>query len=185
MPGLEPENGASALVELAHQIFALQALQDSVAGTTVTPTIAHSGTAVNVVPAGATIEIDVRASTIAEQHRIDRALRALSPQIVGTSLRVSGNENRPPLEQALSAGLFARAKRIAVEIGIGELGGTAVGGASDGNLTASEGCPTLDGLGAVGAGAHAEGEYVVVSEMAPRAALVAALVQELLRGDYA
>jgi glutamate carboxypeptidase len=95
-------------------------------------------------------------------------------------LRIDADENRPPLEETASAGLFARAQRIASTLALGELRGVTVGGASDGNLTAAAGCPTLDGLGAVGDGAHAEGEHVLVGEMVPRAALVAALLEDLL-----
>lgn len=179
--GLEPEKGASALEELAHQIFALRAMEDPVAGTTVTPTLAQAGTAVNVVPATASVEVDVRALTIAEQQRVHELMQKLEPQTPGTTVRVEGEPNRPPLEEARSASLFARAARIAEELGFASLRGVTVGGASDGNLTAAAGCPTLDGLGGVGAGAHAEGEHVVVSEMASRAALVASLVDELLR----
>ncbi|HJT37652.1 MAG TPA: M20/M25/M40 family metallo-hydrolase, partial [Actinomycetota bacterium] len=104
----------------------------------------------------------------------------LQPSIPGTSLQIDADENRPPLEPSAASDLFARAARLAPSIGISDLRGVTVGGASDGNFTAASGCPTLDGLGAVGDGAHAEGEYVVVSEMAPRACLVAELVEELL-----
>jgi len=178
--GLDPEKGANALIELAHQVLQIEALADPAEGTTVTPTVARAGTAINVIPASATIAVDVRIATIAEQQRVAGAMRALKPSIPGTSLRIDADENRPPLEEAASAHLFARAQRIAAGLGLGELRGVTVGGASDGNLTAAAGCPTLDGLGAVGDGAHAEGEHVVVSEMAPRAALVAALLDELL-----
>ena len=179
--GLEPEKGANALVELAHQVLALEALADPAAGTTVTPSIAHAGTVVNVVPATATIEVDVRVLTLAEQERVHRAVKSLASRVPGTAIRVAGEPNRPPLEETQSAELFARAAKIAAELGVEPLRGVTVGGASDGNLTAARGCPTLDGLGAVGAGAHAEGEYVDIAEMAPRASIVAALVEELLQ----
>ena len=179
--GLEPHKGANALIELAHQVLAIEALADPAAGTSVTPTVARAGTATNVVPASARIDVDVRIATLAEQERIAKAMRALAPHVEGVTLTVDGDENRPPLEPSSGAALFERAVRIGGELGLGTLQGTSVGGASDGNFTAAEGCPTLDGLGAVGDGAHAEGEYVVVSEMAPRAALLAALVAELVR----
>jgi len=178
--GLDPEKGANALIELAHQVLQIEALADPGAGTTVTPTVARAGTASNVVPASAAITVDVRIATIAEQERVAAAMRALKPSTAGTALRLDADENRPPLEEAASANLFARAQRIAAGLGLNELRGVTVGGASDGNLTAAAGCPTLDGLGAVGDGAHAEGEHVVVSEMAPRASLVAALLEDLL-----
>ena len=177
--GLDPEKGANALIELAHQVLQIEALADPGAGTTVTPTVARAGTASNVVPASAAITVDVRIA-IAEQERVAAAMRALKPSTAGTALRLDADENRPPLEEAASANLFARAQRIAAGLGLNELRGVTVGGASDGNLTAAAGCPTLDGLGAVGDGAHAEGEHVVVSEMAPRASLVAALLEDLL-----
>lgn len=180
--GLEPEKGASALEELAHQVLGFRAMEDRVAGTTVTPTLARAGTAVNVVPASATVEVDVRALTIAEQQRIHGLMQKLAPHVEGTTLRVEGEPNRPPLEEAASADLFARASRIADGLGLQPLRGVTVGGASDGNFTAALGCPTLDGLGGVGAGAHAEGEHIIVSEMATRACLVASLVDDLLRG---
>jgi len=101
--------------------------------------------------------------------------------VAGTTLTVTGEPNRPPLEKTASAGLFAKARALAAGLGIGDLREISVGGASDGNFSAAVGCPTLDGLGGVGDGAHAEGEYVVVSEMAPRAALLAALVEQLLK----
>ncbi|MGH2795666.1 MAG: M20 family metallopeptidase, partial [Actinomycetota bacterium] len=180
--GLEPERGANALVEAAHQILALVAMADADAGTTMTPTIAHSGTATNVVPATARIEVDVRALTIAEQDRVHEQMQRLTPRVDGTTIRVDGVPNRPPMEISSSADLFARAAAIAERLGIGPLRGVTVGGASDGNFTAAAGCPTLDGLGGVGAGAHAEGEHVLISEMAPRAALLASLIEELLDG---
>jgi len=180
--GLEPANGANALVEAANQILALETMADPIAGTTVTPTIAHAGSAINVVPATARIEIDVRAPTIAEQNRVHEQMQRLSSHVSGTTIRVTGVPNRPPMELSSSADLFARATAIADRLGIGPLRGVTVGGASDGNLTAAAGCPTLDGLGGVGAGAHAEGEYVEISAMAPRACLLAALIEELLDG---
>jgi glutamate carboxypeptidase len=178
--GLDPEKGANALIELAHQVLQIESLANPAAGTTVTPTVARAGTASNVVPASATIAVDVRVATIPEQQRIAAAMRALKPAVAGTALRIDADENRPPLEATASADLFARAQRIASDLALGELRGVTVGGASDGNLTAAAGCPTLDGLGAVGDGAHAEGEHVLVGEMVPRAALVAALLEDLL-----
>jgi len=179
--GLEPEKGASALIELAHQVLAMEALADPTQGTTVTPTTATAGTAMNVVPAGARFSVDVRMLSAAEQTRVDGAIKALRPGVAGTTITIEGGPNRGPMEPASSAELFALATEIAGELGFASLAGTTVGGASDGNFTASVGCPTLDGLGAVGDGAHAEGEHVVVSEMAPRAALFAGIVEALLR----
>jgi glutamate carboxypeptidase len=178
--GLEPERGVNASVEAARQVLAVSALADPVRGTTVTPTVLHSGTAANVVPAHATLAVDVRASTSAEQHRVGRALRALTPHLPGAAVTVSAGPACPPMEEAASAGLFARAERLAGLLGLTPLRGTTVGGASDGNRTAGAGTPTLDGLGAVGGGAHADGEHVVTAAMPGRAALLTALVAELL-----
>ena len=178
--GLEPERGANAAVELAHQVLAVLELADVGLGTTVTPTVLSAGTTTNTVPAAARVAIDVRAAEPDEQQRVDDALRALTSRIPGTSLELLGGPNRPPLAAASSAALLARARRIAAELGLPPLLDTAVGGGSDGNFTAGIGVPTLDGLGAVGAGAHAEGEHVLVEAMPQRSALVRGLVRELL-----
>jgi glutamate carboxypeptidase len=106
-------------------------------------------------------------------------MRALSPVLVGASLQLHGGPDRAPLQTTASAELFARARRLHAELGFGPLHGAAVGGGSDGNFTAGVGTPTLDGLGAVGGGAHADDEHVLVAELPRRAALVAALVREL------
>ncbi|MFF4195167.1 M20 family metallopeptidase [Nonomuraea sp. NPDC001831] len=173
--GLEPEKGANAGVELAHQILAIAAL--GAGDTTVTPTVLRGGTTLNTVPAEATVGVDVRASTVAEQLRVDAAMRALAPVVPGTRLEVEGGPNRPPLEAAMSASLYALAQDLAAGLDVGPLPSAAVGGASDGNFTAGAGCPTLDGLGAVGGGAHADHEHVVVAEMPRRAALLRALIE--------
>ena len=178
--GLEPERGANAAVELSHQVLALLELADVDAGTTVTPTVLAAGTTTNTVPASARVAIDVRAAEPAEQERVDKALRALVARTPGTSLELLGGPNRPPLPFSASADLLARARRLAAELGLPPLADVAVGGGSDGNFTAGMGIPTLDGLGAVGDGAHAEGEHVLVEAMPQRAALVASLVRELL-----
>ena len=178
--GLEPEKGVNAAVELAHQILALLPLARPDAGTTVTPTVVAGGTVLNVVPAAASVRVDVRAFTQDEQERVDRALRGLTPVLPGAALHLEGGINRPSLPEAASADLFARAQRLNAELGLPPLGSATVGGGSDGNFTAGLGVPTLDGLGAVGDGAHAEGEHVVVDTVPERAALVAALVADLL-----
>ncbi|MDR7383553.1 M20 family metallopeptidase [Promicromonospora iranensis] len=178
--GLEPEKGVNASVELAHQVLAVAALGDPALGTTVTPTDAVSGTTRNTVPADASFAVDVRARTAAEQHRVDTALRALVPVLPGAVLEIEGGINRPPLEGALSAALFARASRLAAAAGFPTLTGVAVGGASDGNFAAGVGTPTLDGLGAVGGGAHADDEHVLVDRIADRTALLRALVVDLI-----
>ena len=178
--GLEPERGRNATIELAHQILAIAGLADPAMGTTVTPTLLTAGTARNTVPATGTVAVDVRARTAAEQQRVDAAIRALRPVVPGVRLDVRGGVNRPPLEEAMSSALFAQAAAIAVRLGQPPLTGVAVGGGSDGNLTAGAGTPTLDGLGAVGGGAHADDEHVLLAELPHRAALLSALLDELL-----
>jgi len=178
--GLEPERGVNATVELAHQVLAVSALADLARGTTVTPTTARSGTTANTVPASASFAVDVRARTAAEQHRVHRAIRALPPVLPGATIEVAGEVNRPPLEAAASAALYERVCDLALRLGLPVPTSAAVGGASDGNLTAGVGTPTLDGLGAVGGGAHAEDEHVLVEHLPGRTALLRALVEDLL-----
>jgi glutamate carboxypeptidase len=181
--GLEPENGVNSAVELAHQIHAVGSLAAPVLGTTVTPTASTAGTAANTVPAAGSFAVDVRVRTADEQHRVDAAMRALVPVLPGARIHVTGGPNRPPMAAESSGSLFDRAAGLARLIGIEPLTGAAVGGASDGNFTAGLGIPTLDGLGAVGGGAHADDEHVVVGQLPGRTALVAALVDDLLGGS--
>lgn len=178
--GLEPETGINAAVELAHQVLAIDELGDPAAGTTVTPTLVAAGTTRNTVPATARLSVDVRARTVAEQKRVDDAIRSLRPVLPGAELDGTGGPNRPPLEAASSERLYQRLRELAGDLGISSPGKTAVGGGSDGNFTAALGVPTLDGLGAVGGGAHAEHEHVVVAELPRRTALVAALLRDQL-----
>ncbi|MBO0869525.1 MAG: M20/M25/M40 family metallo-hydrolase, partial [Micromonosporaceae bacterium] len=180
--GLEPERGINASVELAHQLLAMTTLADPTAGTTVTPTILSAGTTTNTVPTRACCAVDVRVRTGAEQRRIDDAMRALRPVLPGARLEVGGGPNRPPLAAAASARLYARATELAAALGLPPLTHASVGGGSDGNLTAGVGTPTLDGLGAVGGGAHSDDEHVIVAELPRRTALLCALVADLLRG---
>ena len=177
--GLEPEKGANATVELAHQIIAVTSLARADQGTTVTPTVAAGGTTTNTVPAYASVQIDVRADTQAEQERVDSEIRSLRRSVDGTRLVVTGGPNRPPFSNDASAALFKLAQQAAGELGLPALKGEAVGGGSDGNFTAGIGVPTLDGLGAVGGKAHAEGEWVDIPSMAERAALLAQLLIRL------
>lgn len=178
--GLEPESGVNASIEMAHQILAVAGLGDRAAGTTVTPTAASAGTSANTVPAEAALAVDIRAWTRNEQQRTDACMRALRPHLPEAELEVAGGPNRPPLEEAASAALFARAVTLAEKLGIGDLRGVPVGGGSDGNLTAGVGTPTLDGLGAVGGGAHADHEHVLVEELPRRVALLTALISDAL-----
>lgn len=182
--GLEPEAGVNASIELAHQVLAIAGLADSAAGTSVTPTVVSGGTTENTVPAEARVAVDVRAWSQAEQQRVDDAIRALRPVGAGAELNVTGGINRPPLEKAQSGELFERARELAQEHGLAALSSAAVGGASDGNLTAGLGVPTLDGLGAIGGGAHADSEHALVAYIDERVALLALLVRDVLgRGE--
>ncbi|WP_327359465.1 M20/M25/M40 family metallo-hydrolase [Streptomyces sp. NBC_01304] len=181
--GLEPERGVNATVEAAHQILAVAALADPAAGTTVTPTLLGAGTTTNTVPAQGQFAVDVRIRDAAEQARVDDALRALRPAVEGAVVEVTGGPNRPPLSASSSAALFERAQELAGRLGLRPLTAAAVGGASDGNFTAGVGTPTLDGLGAVGGGAHADDEHVLLAELPARTALLAALVDDLLGGS--
>jgi glutamate carboxypeptidase len=174
--GLEPELGVNATLELAHQALSVSDLGDPVLATTVTPTASRAGTTTNTVPAEGSFSVDVRVRTVAEQERVDRAMHGLRAVLPGASIEVLGGPNRPPLEQSSSGVLFERAQRLAIV----DLVSASVGGASDGNFTAGVGTPTLDGLGAVGGGAHAENEHVLVDELPRRTALLAALVADLL-----
>jgi len=178
--GLEPERGVNAGIELAHQLLAVAGLGDAALGTTVVPTAGSVGTTTNTVPASAHVAVDVRARTREEQERVDRDVRALRPVLDGAAVTVSGGVNRPPLDAASSQALWERAVAVATRLGHPEPTRAAVGGASDGNLTAGVGTPTLDGLGAVGGGAHADHEHVLVDALAPRTALLRALVEDLL-----
>lgn len=178
--GLEPERGVNATIEAAHQILAVASLADPAAGTTVTPTRLEAGTTTNTVAAKARFAVDVRVRDVAEQDRIDAAIRALRPVLDSARIDILGGPNRPPLAASASAELFARAARLADQLGVGPLRGVSVGGASDGNFTAGVATPTLDGLGAVGGGAHADDEHVLVAELPRRTALLTALVADLL-----
>ena len=180
--GLEPEKGINALVELAAQVPRIVAIARPDVGTTVTPTVAKAGTADNVVPDSATIAVDVRCVIPEEKDRLEAEMSRLTATLAGARVEVSGGMNRPPMHESMTKELFAIAEKVADDYGITGLRGVAVGGGSDGNLTAAVGVRTLDGLGAVGAGAHAETEHVQLDAMPERAALVAGLVQTIVNG---
>ena len=178
--GLEPHRGINATVEAAHQVLAAAELARPDAGTTVTPTVVSAGTTVNTVPAAASVAVDVRATTSAEMKRVEQGLQSLSPRLPGAAVKLVTRSVRLPLERAMAQSLFERAQAHAAALGLPAVDGVEVGGGSDGNITAALGVHTLDGLGAVGANAHAEGEWASISAMQQRAALVAALVRDLL-----
>ncbi len=179
--GLDPERGVNATIEAAHQVQAVAALADPARGTTVTPTRLDAGTTVNTVPAAAGLLVDVRVSDAAEQERIHAAMQGLSPVLTGAEVEVLGGPNRPPLTLAATHDLLERARRLAEDLHLLPLTAAAVGGASDGNFTGGVGTPTLDGLGAVGGGAHADDEHVLTSELVDRTRLLTALIADLLR----
>ena len=176
----EPARGASAALEMAMQMLDVAALADPEKGTTVTPTLASAGTTANTVPARAEFRVDSRAVSMAELERIRAAMLALRPHLEGTGVTVLGGVERVPMPAAISSGLFERARLLAAALGLPPLQGVLAPGASDGQFTAALGTPTLDGLGAVGGNAHAEGEWIEVERMPERAALLAALLQEIL-----
>lgn len=178
--GLEPDKGVNAGIEIAHQVLAVAALADPERGTSVVPTLLAAGTTVNTVPATAVVDVDVRVWDEDEQLRVDRAVRALQPVLADVQVRISGGINRPPLDAGSSAALFGLARELSAEAGLPELTEATVGGASDGNYTAGLGVPTLDGLGAVGGGAHADHEHVLVEELPWRTTLLFALVENVL-----
>ena len=177
--GLQPELGVNSVVEAAHLILAAISQCRWDLGTTVTPTVVSGGTTINTVPMSTTLSVDVRAKTKSEQERVDRYFRGRTPVVCGAEVTLEGGINRPPLELAQSARLFDLAEEIAGTCGITELCGAAVGGGSDGNLTAGLGLETLDGLGAVGDHAHAEGEWASIGAIEERAQLVAGLVERI------
>ncbi|HET9219388.1 MAG TPA: M20 family metallopeptidase [Terriglobia bacterium] len=177
--GIDPSRGINAIQEIAHQILQLQRLTDPLRGTTMTVGLVRGGSRVNVVPAEAVIEIDVRASSNEEAARITEAIRALRPHLEGAALHIRGGFNRPPMERTTETGrLFEIARIVAQELGF-ELQEGATGGGSDGNFTSAIGVPTLDGLGPIGDGAHALEEYVEIDSLPERAALIAGLISRV------
>ncbi len=173
--GLDPGAGASAIHELALVILKLRALADPERGTTVNVGVVEGGTRANVVAATARAAVDVRAATGDEAARVERAIRALEPETPGVTLRVDVEHTIPPLERTpRNRRLFERARSAAAALGI-TLGETMVGGASDGSVTSLY-TATLDGLGAVGDGAHASHEHILVDATLERCALLAMLL---------
>jgi glutamate carboxypeptidase len=177
--GLEPEKGVNSLVAAAEVIQRVVGFADAAKGTTVTPTMAKAGTADNVVPALSRVTVDVRVEQPGEKERIEMLFAGLTTSMPGARLEVQGGMNRPPMPSAASTELFPVAVAAAAGLGFGQLQGVAVGGGSDGNFTAACGVATLDGLGAVGGGAHADHEHVLVDTMVQRARLLSAILAQL------
>lgn len=173
--GLAPEKGVNAIHELAMQVGRVQDWNDPPRGISVNAGLIEGGTRTNVIPDCARAVIDLRARRIADMRRLEKRLRALKPILPGAKLELRGGFSRAPLERRYSRELFERASALGRAMGL-RIGECTAGGGSDGNFTAALGIPTLDGLGAVGDGAHSPDEYVVARAMPERAALLAALL---------
>jgi glutamate carboxypeptidase len=177
--GIDPLKGINAVEEIARQIIKLQQMSDIARGTTVTVGIVKGGTRSNVVPAEAAADVDVRITSLKEADRITAAIKALTAELPGARLEIRGSINRPPMERSSdTVRLLDVARRVGAQIGVDIKEGS-TGGASDGNLTSALGIPTLDGLGAVGDGAHAMEEWVEINSLPQRAALVAGLIEDV------
>jgi glutamate carboxypeptidase len=173
--GLDFASGASAILELAHQITFISEFTDLVRGITVNPGVISGGSRTNVVAPEAKVEVDMRIVRIEQADELDHRFHALKPVDPRCTISVTGGLNRPPLERTDAvARLFDRARELAREVGVA-LEETAVGGGSDGNFTAPL-APTLDGLGAVGDGAHATHEHILIARIPDRVALLAKLL---------
>ncbi len=174
--GVDFERGHSAVLELARVLEKVSGFTDLRIGRTVNPGVIGGGTRSNVIAASAWAEVDVRIAKAADAAKLDRLFRSLRCEDPKCSLRISGGLNRPPMERkAGTVRLYRQARRLAAELGF-ELAEAATGGGSDGNFTAALGVPTLDGLGAVGEGAHAAHEHIVTEHIVPRTALLAAML---------
>lgn len=174
--GSQPELGLSAINELAHQIIYLEGLADPERGTTINVGVIEGGTRSNVIAAHAEAEIDLRVWTPQEAERIETALANLQPAVAGVELKVVGEMNRPPMERTDAiVELFQKVQKIGEDLALAVQEGS-TGGGSDGNFTAAFGIPTLDGLGAMGDGAHAVHEHILVSHLAARTGLLAGIL---------
>jgi glutamate carboxypeptidase len=177
--GLNPEAGASAILELARQTDRFHAMSDPANGTNFNVGVVRGGTRSNVVAAEAEIEIDVRFTCTKEAQRVDELMSSLQSFDERVQLTVKGGINRGPLERTEGVvKLYEHAREIAACLGF-ELGEQSVGGASDGNFVAALGVPVLDGLGIDGGGAHAANEHILISDIALRGALLAGLIATL------
>jgi glutamate carboxypeptidase len=177
--GLEPEKGINSLVAAAELITRIATFGDPATATTVTPTVATAGTVDNVVPAQARVRVDCRVEKPGEKERLDDLFASLTTSVPGATIEVHGGITRPPMPASASAALFPLAQKAAADAGLPDVVGVGVGGGSDGNFTAAIGVPTLDGLGAIGGGAHADHEFVLVDTMVDRARLITALIERL------
>ncbi|HMY76518.1 MAG TPA: M20/M25/M40 family metallo-hydrolase, partial [Blastocatellia bacterium] len=175
--GLDPRKGVNAIVELSHQVVRLAEMNNHERGVTVSVGLMNGGSALNVVPAEATAKADVRFWTPEDGGRIVGEIRGLKPVLAEAQLEITGGINRPPMPRSeKNIALYEHARALAAEIGF-DLKDAVVGGGSDGNFTAAMGVPTLDGLGVDGAGAHADHEHIIISDIPRRAALLTGLMQ--------
>ena len=179
--GLEPEKGINATTEIAAIVVEVAKLANSEFGTTVVPTVMHAGTTTNTVPALATLDIDIRSYSAAELIRVDSSIKNLQASHPEARIEVTGGINRPPLELSATSELYEILEKVAAEIGAPQVGQASVGGASDGNFAAATGARVLDGLGAVGDGAHAPHEQILLSSIPSRVKLLTAFIKELIR----
>ena len=177
--GLEPEKGINATVEIATIVNTLMALGNKEFGTTVVPTVMNSGTTTNTVPALASLDVDCRSFKLSEMQRVQEAIKNLKAIHPEARIEVTGGINRPPLETSATQSLYEKCETVAKQLGMAPLGSASVGGASDGNFAGIH-TQVLDGLGAVGEGAHATHEHILASHLEPRSNLLAALVKEIL-----
>src|SRR5437899_8859234 len=173
--GLAPQEGVNAIHELARQLARIETWNDLRRGVTINAGIIEGGTRTNVIPERARAVLDLRALRVSDMRSLEVRLRDLRALQAGARLEITGGLDRPPLERKMSAALFPRAQLLAKQINP-FLGECTAGGGSDGNFTAALGIPTLDGLGAVGDGAHSSREHVLINTMPARAALLAALL---------
>ena len=173
--GLNPKDGINAIEEIALQIARISRWNQPGRWITVNAGVIEGGTRTNVIPDRARVLVDVRAARAGDMRALERKFRALRPILRGAKLQIRGGFNRPPMERKNSAGLYVKARSLAREMGV-TLGEAYVGGGSDGNFTAALGVPTLDGLGAVGEGAHSSNENILVRALPERAALVGGLL---------
>ena len=173
--GLAPERGVNAIHEMALQIASIRSWNDLRRGISVNAGIVDGGTRSNVIPDRARAVLDLRALRTSDMRKIEKRLRSLRPILPGAKVEVRGGFSRAPLERKYSATLYERARTLGKQMGL-RIGEATAGGGSDGNFTAALGIPTLDGLGAVGDGAHSSGEHVLARAMPERAALLAALL---------
>ena len=178
--GLEPEKGINSTVEIAHAIIAVAGLENKEHGTTVVPTMLRAGNTTNTVPDLAVLDIDIRSYSMDDLKRVDAAIRNLKAVNADTRYEITGGFNRPPLETSSTMALYERAEKVAKELGMPPLGHASVGGASDGNFAAAAGAQVLDGLGAIGDGAHAAHEWVDISTLEIRSTFLNALIKDLL-----